>query len=58
MTFKTILTNLVSHLLPLSLVKQIHFTPLTTADALMPQHDSKPWLDADKVELTQNDFAC
>lgn len=58
MTFKTLLSNFVSQLSPLSLVKQIYPGSMKSADLLHPQQDNKPWLDADQIELTQDDFAC
>lgn len=57
MLIREAITYLVSHLTPMSLVKQIFPAIGQTHAYLHPVNESRPWMNVDRVELTAEDFA-
>jgi hypothetical protein len=57
MTLKNMLSTLLANFAPLGLTKPINPAPLNAAVFTQTNQDSKPWLNADDIELTSDDFA-
>lgn len=57
MTIAKLVANLLAQIAPVALVKRI----MPTADATQPftlaDTSDKPWMNADAIELTEQDFA-
>jgi hypothetical protein len=57
MTLKTIIAKMMSHFTPLALIKHINPSQMVAPVFTHTNHDPKPWINADTIELTQEDFA-
>jgi hypothetical protein len=57
MTIRETIAIFISHLAPMTLVKQIFPANKSTVVYSQTSHESKPWMNVQEVELTAEDFA-
>jgi hypothetical protein len=57
MTIKEAISHFISHFSPLSLVKQVFPHHQISQAFSHGKKENKPWMNVDKIELAQEDFA-